>query len=153
MRTYCIAQGTLLNALWWQRADICTCIADSLCSKQAKTTLYSTYTGGTSGKESTFSAGDGGSVPGLGRSPGGGNGNPLQYSWLENSMGRGVWWTTVHGLKKSQTWLRDGCPNENLKNHHQQCCSKCFKVSALSIKLCNLSKWLQLSALHCLYDK
>ena len=43
------------------------------------------------------------SIPGLGRSPGGGNGIPLQYSCLENSMDRGAWWTRVHGVSKSQT--------------------------------------------------
>ena len=47
--------------------------------------------------------GDSGSVTGLGRSPGVGNGNPLQYSCLENSMDRGAWWPTVHGVAKSQT--------------------------------------------------
>ena len=45
-------------------------------------------------------AGDMGSAPGLGRSPGGGNINPLQYSHLENSMGRGAWQATVHGLQR-----------------------------------------------------
>ena len=44
-----------------------------------------------------------GSIPGLGRSPGGGNGNPLQYSCLENPMDRGTWWATVHGVTKSWT--------------------------------------------------
>ena len=43
--------------------------------------------------------------PGLGRSPGGGNGNPLQYSCLENPMDRGAWWTVVHGVAKSQKQL------------------------------------------------
>ena len=47
--------------------------------------------------------GDAGSIPGLGRSPGEGNGSPFQYSCLENSMDRGAWWATVHGLAKSQT--------------------------------------------------
>ena len=47
--------------------------------------------------------GDLGSITGLGRSPGVGNGNPLQYSCLENSMDRGAWWPTVHGVAKSQT--------------------------------------------------
>ena len=47
--------------------------------------------------------GDSGSVTGLGRSPGVGNGNPLQYSCLENSIDRGAWWPTVHGVAKSQT--------------------------------------------------
>ena len=52
-------------------------------------------------------AGDLGSIPGLGRSPGEGNGNPLQYSWLENSMDRGAWWATIHGVAKSRTRLSD----------------------------------------------
>ena len=51
------------------------------------------------------SARDVGLIPGLGRSPGKGNGNPLQYSCLENSMDRGAWWATVHGDAKSQTRL------------------------------------------------
>ena len=50
-------------------------------------------------------AGEMGSIPGLGRSPAGGNGNPLQYSCLEISMGRGTWPATVHGAAKSRTWL------------------------------------------------
>jgi len=50
---------------------------------------------------------DMGSIPGLGRSPGGGNGNPLQYSCLENPMDRGAWQATVHGIAKSQTQLSD----------------------------------------------
>ena len=50
-------------------------------------------------------AGVAGSIPGLGRSPGVGNGNPLQYSCLENFMGRGAWWASFHGITKSQTRL------------------------------------------------
>ena len=46
--------------------------------------------------------GDSGSILGPGKSPGGGNGNPLQYSCLENSKDRGAWWTTVHGVTKSR---------------------------------------------------
>ena len=56
-------------------------------------------------KESACSAGDLGSIPGLGRSPGGGHDNPLQYSCLENLMDRGVWRATVQGVAKSQTQL------------------------------------------------
>ena len=52
-------------------------------------------------------AGDLGSIPRLGRSPGGGHGNPLQYSCLENPMDRGAWRTTIHGVAKSQTQLSD----------------------------------------------
>ena len=50
--------------------------------------------------------GDSGWMPGLGRPPGGGHGNPLQYSCLENSTDRGNWWAAVHGVTKSQTWLK-----------------------------------------------
>ena len=60
-----------------------------------------------SGKESTCNAGDTGLIPGSGRSPGGGNGNSLQYSCLENPMDRGVWWATVRGVAKSLTRLSD----------------------------------------------
>ena len=49
---------------------------------------------------------DVGLIPGSGRSPGGGHGNPLQYSCLENPMDRGTWWATVHGVAKSQTQLK-----------------------------------------------
>ena len=52
------------------------------------------------GKESACNAGDLGLIPGLGRSPGEGNGNPLQYSCLENPMDRGSWWATVHGVTR-----------------------------------------------------
>ena len=54
-------------------------------------------------KESACNAGDTGSIPGLGRSPGEGNGNALQFSCLENPMDRGAWWAAVHGVAKSRT--------------------------------------------------
>ena len=60
---------------------------------------------GSDGKESTCNAGDLGSIPGLKRSPGEGQGNPLQYCCPENSMVRGAWWAPVHGIAKSQTGL------------------------------------------------
>ena len=63
------------------------------------------FPGGSDSKVSSRNAGDLGSIPGLGRSPGEGNGNPLQYSCLENSMDGGAWWATVHGVAKSQTRL------------------------------------------------
>ena len=56
------------------------------------------FPGGSDGKESACKVGDLGLIPGLGRSPGEGNGNPLQYSCLENSRDRGDWWATVHGV-------------------------------------------------------
>ena len=63
------------------------------------------FPGGSDGKESGCNEGDLGSVPGLGRSPGEENGYPLQDSCLENSMDRGTWRATVHGVTKSQTGL------------------------------------------------
>ena len=63
------------------------------------------FPGGSDGEASACNAGDLGSIPGLGRSPGKGNGNPLQYSCLENSMDWGAWWATIHGVAKSQTQL------------------------------------------------
>ena len=59
-------------------------------------------------KASACNEGDMGSIPGLGRSPGKGNGNPLQYSCLENPMDGGAWWATVHGVAKSRTLLFTG---------------------------------------------
>ena len=61
--------------------------------------------GGSDGKESACNVGDLGSIPGSGRSLGRGNGNPLQYSCLENPMDRGAWWATIHGVSKSWTQL------------------------------------------------
>ena len=66
------------------------------------------FPGGTEVKNPPANAGDTrdtGSISGLGRSPGGGNGNLIQYSCLENSMDRGAWWAIVHGVAKSQTQL------------------------------------------------
>ena len=65
------------------------------------------FPGGSDGKASAYNAGDLGSIPGSGRSPGEGNGNPLQYSCLENAMDGGAWWVTVHGVAKSWTRLSD----------------------------------------------
>ena len=59
------------------------------------------------GKESAYGAGDPGLIPGWERSPGEGNGNPLQYSCLGNPMDRGAWWAIVHGVIKSRTQLSD----------------------------------------------
>ena len=56
-------------------------------------------------KNLPVNAGDAGLIPGLRRSPGGGNGNPLQYSCLKNPMDRAAWWATVQGVTKSQTRL------------------------------------------------
>ena len=61
------------------------------------------FPGGSAMKNPSANAEDLGSIPGSGRSPGEGNGSPLQYSCLENSMDRGAWWVTVHGIAKSWT--------------------------------------------------
>ena len=65
------------------------------------------FPGGSEGKVPVYNAGDQGSIPGSGRSPGEGNGNPLQYYCLENPMDRGAWWATVHGVAKSRARLSD----------------------------------------------
>ena len=71
------------------------------------------------GKESACNAGDMGSIPGLGRSPGGGNGDPLQHPCLENPVDRGDWQATVHGIiweSDMTQWLND---NNQLTNKTQ----------------------------------
>ena len=65
------------------------------------------FPAGSDSKESACNAGDLGLIPGLGRSPGGGHGNPRQYYCLENPMDRGAWRATVHGVAKSWTQLSD----------------------------------------------
>ena len=69
--------------------------------------------GGSEVKASARNAEDLGSIPGSGRSPGEGNGNPLQYSCLENPTDGGAWWATVHGVTKSQTRLSDFTHSQN----------------------------------------
>ena len=69
--------------------------------------LSAALPGGLNGKRSACIAGDLGSIPGSGRSPGEGNGNPLQYSCLENPMDRGALQPPVHAVAKSQTGLSD----------------------------------------------
>ena len=69
--------------------------------------MMSNFPGGSDGKESAYKVGVPGSIPGLESSPGEGNGNPLQYSCLENSMDIGAWQVTVHGITESDMteWL------------------------------------------------
>ena len=84
-----------------------------VCMAATRTVLFSVHLGchrlscSSVGKESACSVGDPGSIPGLGRSPGEGNGNPLQYPCLENLMDRGTWWAAVHGIAKSWAGLSD----------------------------------------------
>ena len=88
MQVQYVVRNKILHAAWHGQKIICF-----LC--------------GSDSKESDSNAGDLGSIPGSGRSPGEGNGNPLQYSCLENLMEGRAWWATVHGVAKSQTRLRD----------------------------------------------
>ena len=76
-------------------------------SVRVPTPVFLGFPGGSDGKESPCNAGDLGSIPGMGRSPGKWNGYPLQYSCLENSTDRGVWQAIVHGVAKSWTQLSD----------------------------------------------
>ena len=74
-------------------------------TSEKKVKLKLGFPGGSEVKASACNAGDLGSIPGSGRSPGEGNGNPLQYSCLENPMDGEAWWATVHGVTKSRTRL------------------------------------------------
>ena len=80
-------------------------IIDSLCNPDLN--FIMDFPGGSNDKEYSCNVGDLGSLPGLGRSPGERNGNPLQYSCLGNPMDRGVWQATVHWVTESLTWLSD----------------------------------------------
>ena len=83
------------------------------------------FPGGSDTKESTYNAGDLGSVPGLGRSSGEGNGNPLQNSCLENSTDRGAWRATVCRVAKSQTRLSDQHRHHHLSRAYTICLCVC----------------------------
>ena len=78
-------------------------------------------------KESACNAGDQGSIPGLGRSPEEGNGNPLQHSCLENPMDRGAWWTTVHGVARvGHDWVTKPPRVDLLCFPHKVCISSFY---------------------------
>ena len=77
---------------------------------KGKETCFSYTISGSVVNNLPANAGDAGSIPGLRGSPGGGNGNPLQYSCLRNPMDRGAWRATVHGVAKSQTGLSTAQP-------------------------------------------
>ena len=72
------------------------------------------FPGGSEVKAPACNVGDLGSIPGSGRSPGEGNGNPLQYSCLENPKDGGAWWATVHRVAKSQTRLSNFTHNQDI---------------------------------------
>ena len=88
---------------------------------------------GSDGKESAWNAGDAGSNAGLGRCPGKGNGNPLQYSCLGNSMERGSWWVTVHGVLKGQTWQVTNTMKSSLVAQLVKCLSAMLETQVQSL--------------------
>ena len=88
-----VVQGTLKSLL--QHRD------------RLPTLVFVGFPGGSDGKESAYNLGDLDLIPALGRSLGGGHGDPLQYPYLENPMDRGAWRATVHGVTKIQTQLSD----------------------------------------------
>ena len=90
--------GYLVTCSWKCPISICLSPYLSICHQP----LWG-FPGGSDGKESACNVGDPGSIPRLGRSHGEGNGNSLQYSCLENSMDRGAWRATAHGVAKSWT--------------------------------------------------
>ena len=97
-------------------------------------------------KEPTYNSGDTGSTPGSGRSPGEGNGNPLQYSCLGNPLDRGAWWAVVHGVAMSGTWLTQRL-NNNIpeKTPQNLCLLPSFKIKWINNKdlLCNTGNYIQ----------
>ena len=106
-KTQDLAFNELLNNELFSSAF--TCLIENHLESKNITFLCccsSVFAGGLSGKESTCNAGDLGSIPGWGGSPGEGKGNPLQCSCLEDSMAREAWRATVHGVAKSRTQLK-----------------------------------------------
>ena len=100
------------------------------------------FPGGSGGKESACNVGDLGSILGVGRFPGEGNGNPLQYSCLENPMDRGAWKFTVHGVAKSRTRLSDfTLPYHSAPQRKIRCFSYHFYLQNRSEKLYMWKMW------------
>ena len=93
---FCVVSPCLDSSIFWGHISVFLSL-----------TLLKDFPGGSDSKESACNAGDPDSVPGLVRSPGEGNGNPLQYSCLETPMDREAWWATVHWVTKSWAVLNE----------------------------------------------
>ena len=108
--------------------------------------LFLGFPGGSVAKNPPANAGDSGLIPGLEKSPGEGNGNPLQYSYLENSMDRGAWWATVY---ESQRVRHDGATNTFTFHDHDTRLSLILRTTVTQLfweyrffkKVWNLSLW------------
>ena len=92
-------------------------------------------------RESACNAGDPGSIPGSGRCPGEGNGNPLQYSCLENLMDGGVWWATVHGVARVRHVLVSKPATSKLFTHSNACQTENLLVFCLLFRFNSLVKY------------
>ena len=90
-----------LSPLGVHTVVLCVCV--SISAFHIRSSVPSFFPGSSDGKESACNLGNLGSISGWGRSPGEGNGNPLQYSFLDNPMDRVAWWAAVHGIAKSRT--------------------------------------------------
>ena len=99
LTSICIARRVLYHCATWE--------APQKVHNRRYRPSYLGFPGGSDGKESGFNARDLGLIPGSGRSPGEGNGNPHLYSCLGNPVGRAAWWATVYRVTESQTGLSD----------------------------------------------
>ena len=137
MKVKSLSRVQLLATPWtpaWVQIQVLVPTSSQLCIFLCLNHLIvgiKTASGDSDGKVSAYNVGDPGSIPGSGRSSGEGNGNPLQYSCLENPMDGGAWWATVHGIFNSRTQLRNftsipspkavlGLNNLNYVNHLEQ---------------------------------
>ena len=93
--------------MFFQRNIFCLCEAEFSALKITRIYSQVGLPSGSAVKNTPANAGDASSIPESGRSPGEGNSNPLQYSFLENPRDRRAWWATVHGVAKSRTQLSD----------------------------------------------
>ena len=129
--------------IWCALPSLVALIPKLICSIKATKwgrthQIFIGFLGGSNGKESAGNMGDLGSIPWLGRSPGDGNGNPLQYFWLESPMDRGVLQITpwVQGVSKSWShlsyWHFHHNSLEVLKSHHNSSSNKFFFIKAIT---------------------